>query len=77
MTEETAGQSQGHEGHGSGCQCGCGSKPQTTVAKDEKAASEQLARDEVIRARNKKVRAPSTLPGPDSAPPFTDHSGAL
>jgi len=44
---------------------------------DEKAVSEQLAREEVIRARNKRVRAPSTVPGPDSDPPFTDHSGAL
>jgi hypothetical protein len=77
MTEETAGQSQGHEGHGSGCQCGCNSKPQATVPVDEKAVTEQLAREEVIRARNKRVRAPSTVPGPDSDPPFTDHSGAL
>jgi hypothetical protein len=77
MTEEAAGQTQGREGHGSGCQCGCNSKPQNTVALDEKAASEQLDREEVTRARNKRVRAPSTIPGPDSDPPFTDHSGAL
>ena len=75
MMEETA--AQGHEGHGSGCQCGCGSKSPTKVAVDEKAAKEQLAREEAIRARNKSVRAPSTVPGPDSPPPFSDHSGSL
>jgi hypothetical protein len=77
MTEETAGQTQTREGHGSECQCGCNSKPLAAVPVDEKAASEQLAREEVIRARNKRVREPSHVPGPDSDPPFTDHSGAL
>jgi hypothetical protein len=47
------------------------------VAVDENAASEQLAREAVIRARNKRVREPSHVTGPDSDPPFTDHSGAL
>ena len=84
MTDEITRQSKGIVAHGSGCQCGCGPKPQTTVAEDEKAASEKLAREEVIRAReevirarNKRVREPSHVPGPDSDPPFTDHSGAL
>ena len=77
MTEETAGQSKGTEGHASGCQCGCGTKPQATVAKTRSAASERLAREEVIRARNKRVREPSHVHGPDSEPPFTDHSGQL
>jgi len=77
MSEEATVQTQGGEGHASGCQCGCGSKPQTTVTIDEKAASEQLAREAVIRARNKRVREPSHAIGPDSDPPFTDHSGQL
>jgi hypothetical protein len=77
MTEETTRQSKGTVGHASGCQCGCGSEPQATVAIDEKAASEKLAREEVIRARNKRVREPSHVHGPDNEPPFTDHSGAL
>ena len=77
MPEEAAVKMQGGEGHATGCQCGCGSKPQTTVDIDEKAASEQLAREAVIRARNKRVREPSHVPGPDSEPPFSDHSGQL
>ena len=77
MTEETTRQSKGIEGHAGGCQCGCETKPQATVAEDEKATRERLTREEVVRARNKRVRAPSTAPGPDSDPPFTDHSGAL
>jgi hypothetical protein len=77
MFEETTEQSGRHSEHGSGCGCGCGSKPQTTVATDEKTASEQAARDEVERARNKRVRAPRSAPGPESVPPFSDHSGSL
>ncbi len=77
MTEETTRQSKGTVGHASGCQCGCGSESQAPVAIDEKATSERLAREEVIRARNKRVREPSTDPGQDTVPPFTDHSGAL
>jgi len=77
MAEETTVQMQGGEGHATGCQCGCGSKPQNTVAIDEKAANEKLAREAVIRARNKSVREPSHVIGPDSDPPFTDHSGQL
>ncbi|MGA2982288.1 MAG: hypothetical protein ABSG32_00655 [Terriglobia bacterium] len=77
MFEETAVQPQVHKEHGSGCQCGCGSKPQAPVAANEKAISEQAARDEEVRARNKRVRAPRNAPGPDSPPPFSDHSGSL
>ena len=75
MFKEAAGKSEGHHEHGS--RCGCGSKPETPVAVDEKAASEQAARDEVERARNKRVRAPRSAPGPESVPPFSDHSGSL
>ncbi len=77
MTEESTRQSKGTVGHTSGCQCGCGTKSQAPVTEDEKATSERLAREEVIRARNKRVREPSTDPGQDTVPPFTDHSGAL
>jgi hypothetical protein len=77
MIDETAGQPERILAHGSKCQCGCGSEPLTTLMADEKAASEQAARDEVIRARNKRVRAPSSAPGPDGPPPFTGHSGQL
>jgi hypothetical protein len=75
MFEETTEQSGRHNEHGNGC--GCGSQPQTPAAADEKAASDQAARDELVRARNKRVRAPNSAPGPDSAPPFSDHSGQL
>jgi hypothetical protein len=77
MFEETTEQSVRHHEHGSGGQCGCGSQTQTPVAADEKAASEQAARDEVVRARNKRVRAPRSAPGPDGPPAFSDHSGQL
>ena len=77
MSEETVKQSARENEHGSGCGCGCGSKPQTPTAVDEKAASEQAAREEVIRARNKSVREPRSAPGPGSPPPFSDHSGQL
>ncbi len=75
MFKEAAGKSEGHPEHGSGCSCG--SQPQTPAGADEKAASEQAARDEVERARNKRVRAPRSAPGPESVPPFSDHSGSL
>ena len=52
MFEETTDQSVRHNEHGSGC--GCGSHPQTPAVADEKAASDQAARDEVVRARNKR-----------------------
>jgi len=75
MFEETTEQSGVHNEHDPGC--GCGSKPQAPVATDDQLASEQAARDEVERARNKRVRAPRSAPGPDSVPPFSDHSGSL
>ena len=77
MSEETVRRSERNNEHVSGCQCGCGSKSQTPVAVDEKAASEQEARDEVVRARNKRVRAPRSAAGPGGPPPFSDHSGQL
>jgi hypothetical protein len=77
MTDETKKQSKGIVGHAAGCQCGCGPKPQATLVEGEKVASEKLAREAVIRARNKRVREPSHVHGPNSAPAFTDHSGEL
>jgi hypothetical protein len=77
MSVQTPEQSERHNEHDRGCKCGCGSQPQTPVAVDEKAASEQAVRDEEERARNKTVRAPRTAPGPNSPPPFSDHSGQL
>jgi hypothetical protein len=77
MAEETTRESKGIVSHGNGCLCGCKTKPQATVTEDETATTERLAREEVIRARNKRVREPSHVHGPDSEPPFTDHSGQL
>jgi hypothetical protein len=39
--------------------------------------AEQAASNEVIRARNKAVRAHRHVPRAESAPPFSDHSGSL
>jgi hypothetical protein len=47
------------------------------VVIEEKAASERTDGDEVVRARNKRVRTPSSAPGPASVPPFSNHSGRL
>jgi hypothetical protein len=77
MSGENTKQSEGHIEHGSACGCGCNSKDRTSAGAEEKAASEQAARDEVVRARNKSVRAPRNAPGAGSTPPFSDHSGSL
>jgi hypothetical protein len=39
--------------------------------------AEQEARDELVRARNKAVRAHGHAPEAESSPPFSDHSGEL
>ena len=77
MFEETAGQAQLPSEEGSGSRSGCGSKRQTPVTVDDKAASEQAVGDEWVRARNKRVRAHSNAPGAEAPPPFCDHSGQL
>ncbi len=77
MAEETTRGSKGIVSHGNGCQCGCKTKPQATVTEEETATTERLAREQEIRDRNKRVREPSHVQGPDSNPPFTDHSGVL
>jgi hypothetical protein len=72
MLDETAVQSEQTGEHAGGCQCGCGSKTQAPLA-----VAEQAARDEVIRARNKRVREPSHVPKTEGEPPFSNHSGQL
>jgi hypothetical protein len=77
MSEETAGQARQQTEQGSESQRDCGSKHPTPLAVDQKAAREQAASDEVIRARNKAVRAHGHTPDAESSPPFSDHSGEL
>jgi hypothetical protein len=77
MFEETAEQAQLPSEKGSESRRGCGSEHQTPVAVDDKAASEQVVRDEWVRARNKRVRAPRNAPKAEAPPPFCDHSGQL
>jgi hypothetical protein len=57
--------------------CPIGSPEEDWFRAEEEIRSEQVVRDELVRARNKRVRAPNTAPGPGSAPPFSDHSGQL
>ena len=57
--------------------CPIGSPEEDWFRAEEEIRSEQEARDELVRARNKLVRAPRSAPGPDGPPPFSDHSGSL
>ena len=57
--------------------CPIGSPEEDWFRAEEEIRSEQAARDEEVRARNKRVRAPRSAPGPDSPPAFSDHSGQL
>jgi hypothetical protein len=57
--------------------CPIGSPEEDWFRADEEIRSEQAVRDEAVRARNKRVRAPRSAPGPGSPPPFSDHSGQL
>ena len=77
MIEETAGHSEQPSDDDSGSRRGGGSEHRTSVPVNEKAASKRAASDEVVRARNKRVRAPRSAPGPGAPPPFSDHSGSL
>jgi len=54
-----------------------GSPEEDWFRAEEEIRSEQAARDEEVRARNKRVRAPRGAPGPDGPPAFSDHSGSL
>ena len=57
--------------------CPIGSPEEDWFRADEEIRSEQAVRDEAVRARNKRVRAPRSAPGAGSPPPFADHSGQL
>ena len=75
MIDEITKQAESQHTHDAGC--GCGAQHSTPPAVDEKAAAELAAREEEVRARNKRVRAPRNAPGPGGPPPFSDHSGTL
>jgi hypothetical protein len=77
MFEETVEHSAQNSEQASGSQSGCGSQHRAPVGVDEKAASEQAASDELVRARNKAVRAHHHTPEAAVVPPFADHSGSL
>jgi hypothetical protein len=57
--------------------CPIGSAQEDWLRAEEEIRSEQAARDEVVRARNKRVRSHRNAPEADSSPPFSDHSGQL
>ncbi len=57
--------------------CPIGSPEEDWFRAEEEIRNEQAARDELLRARNKLVRAHRSAPGPDGPPPFSDHSGTL
>jgi len=57
--------------------CPIGSPEEDWLHAEEEIRGEQADRDEVVRARNKRVRAGRSAPGPDGPPPFSDHSGQL
>jgi hypothetical protein len=69
MSKETAEQSQRHTEQSSGSQS-------TPVAVDDKAANEEAAADELVRARNKEVRV-HRQPEAEGEPPFSNFSGPL
>ena len=57
--------------------CPIGSPEEDWLRAEEEIRSEQADRDEVVRARNKRVRSHRSAPEADSSPPFSDHSGQL
>ena len=57
--------------------CPIGSPEEDWFRAEKEIRSEQAARDEEVRARNKRVRTPRSAPGPDGPPAFSDHSGSL
>jgi hypothetical protein len=57
--------------------CPIGSPEKDWFRAEEEIRTEQEARDEVVRARNKRARAPRSAPGAGNPPPFADHSGQL
>jgi hypothetical protein len=57
--------------------CPIASSEEDWLRAEEEIRGEQADRDEVVRARNKKVRAGRSAPGPGGPPSFSDHSGQL
>ena len=57
--------------------CPIASPVEDWVRAEEEIRAEQADRDEVVRARNKRVRSHSSAAGTDGPPPFSDHSGQL
>ena len=57
--------------------CPIGSPEEDWLRAEEEIRGEQEVRDEMVRARNKRVRAHSSAAEADATPPFSDHSGQL
>ena len=57
--------------------CPIASPVEDWVHAEEEIRGEQAARDEVVRARNKRVRSHSGAAKSYGPPPFSDHSGQL
>jgi len=57
--------------------CPIGSPEEDWLRAEEQLRGEQAIDDEVVRARNKRVRSHSSAAEADGPPPFSDHSGQL
>ena len=57
--------------------CPIASPEEDWLRAEEELRGEQADRDEVVRARNKRVRAHRSAAQEGSPPPFSDHSGQL
>jgi len=57
--------------------CPIGSPEEDWLRAEEEIRGERAVGDEVLRARNKRVRAHCSAPEADSPPPVSDHPGQL
>ena len=57
--------------------CPIASPEEDWLSAEEELRGEQAVRDEVVRARNKRVRSHRNTSEGMSPPPFSDHSGQL
>ena len=57
--------------------CPIASPEEDWLRAEEELRGEQAVRDEVVRARNKRVRSHRNTSGGGSPPPFSNHSGQL
>ena len=57
--------------------CPIASPVEDWVRAEEEIRGEQADRDEVVRARNKRVRSHSSAAEAEGPPPFSNHSGQL